>query len=202
MFMMYCGMQGTNYGNWQSSRRSFEEAFSQLCQGGVPVVDGTRVGINGNQPVARSSCAVFFAKNKATLVHCLRLIPLGATITATVGQLAFVSHSYDWEKIGGWARSKIKGAKAWDEFRQTDAGENFIGGGGTKENYIKAKDRCRLFERGYYLGVANAADLRDHRDSQGVHGDRASLANFANLVTGQVTRQEAVNGLMEDLLIN
>jgi hypothetical protein len=202
MFMMNCGIQGTAYGNWPDSRRGLEQAFGELCRTALPVVDDTRVAINGNLTVGLNSCGVFFSKNKATLVHCLRRIPLAGTITAASGQLAFVSHSYDWEKIGGWARNKIKGAKAWNDFHQTDRGENFIGRGGTKEKFITNQDRGRLFERGYYLCIANASDLRQHRDSLGVHGNGVSLANFANLVTGQVTREEAVNGLMDDLLIN
>lgn len=192
MFMMFCGMDGARNGAWQDNRRGFEEAFSHFCQASIGVVEGARVRIDGNQPVQRSSCAVFFAKDKSTLVDCLRRCPLSATISATAGQLAFVSHSYDREKIGAWLRTKINGAKTWDQYRQTERGQAFIGRGGSKDTFMKQNDRERLMERGYYLGIANAVDLRQHRDSQAVHADRASLANFGNLVGGRVTREEAV----------
>ena len=94
------------------------------------------------------------------------------------------------------SRSSLRAA-----FRQTDDGQGFIGRGGTKDTFTKHEDRGRLKQHGDDVAIANAEDLRDHRGCHAVCGGRASLANFGNLVNGQVTREQAVGQLLDDLLI-
>jgi hypothetical protein len=200
MFMMVTTIRGIHEIYWPDSRANFDQAFREVVGHGTPAVTDRGVALAGNSEIESNYAAVLFAKNKATLVSCLRRVPLDVTVTVAGGSISYVAHSYDWEKLAGWGRAKIAAIAGWGEFKQTERGQALLQRGGNFSQFAKSKDRQRLLERGYYLGIASDRLMRN-RDTHAVHADTIPLNSFAGLLTGRMSREEAVGNLMEDLLI-
>jgi hypothetical protein len=201
MFMMVTTIRSTHDISWPDSRANFDRAFREVVRDCSVAVTDRQVSLTGNSEIDSNMAAVLFAKNKATLVSCLRRVPLDVTVGVPGGSLSYIAHSYDWEKFGGWGRAKIAAIAGWKDFKETERGQALLQRGGNFSQFAKSKDRQRLFERGYYLGIASDSLMRN-QDTHTVQANNIPLNTFAGLLTGKMSREEAVGNLMEDLLIS
>jgi hypothetical protein len=140
------------------------------------------------------------AKDKATLLAGLRVCPLSAAISGDLANLAYVTGTYDHEKIGAWANSKVEGKKAWHELKSTELGQQLIGDGLTREAVQKSIDRSRLNQRGYYVVVTRGSTLSQNPRACKLHESVVTFGALAGHITTKISKEEAVSRLFDDLL--
>jgi hypothetical protein len=105
-------------------------------------------------------------------------------------------------KIGAWAASKIAGASKWKELKGTEQGQQLIASGLTKKGVVKASDRHRLRSRCSYVLLLPASVMKGNKRLVALHESQLWLSGLASLMSGKMGREEAVDRLFEDLMLN
>jgi hypothetical protein len=167
--------------NWADNGRNIERAI-QFRRGNFRVlVDGIDKTTATTIPIVGFDGIAIVAKDKATLLAGLKLVKPGAKLRSTEGNLGFVTGSYDREKAGAWLRTKIQAKKTTGD--------------------ANALDRDRLDDRAYYVIVARAVTLTNNHKSVSLHQTEMQLNALAGLISGKLTKDEAVDNLFQQLNI-
>jgi hypothetical protein len=200
-------MRYTNDGpDWCRNAKKIDQGIQDGFQRhffGILVRDGRYApdGDGGILMLPSYSGYIACAKDKATLLAGLRACPLGATISGNSKNLAYVTGTYDHEKIGAWLNSKVEGKKAWNKQKSTEHGRQLIGAGLTREAVQKSIDRSRLNQRGYYVVVAHASTLSQNPRACKLHESEVTFGALAGHITTKISKEEAVSRLFDDLLV-
>jgi hypothetical protein len=175
--------------------KTFPKAFTDCADdGGVLIEDDYRYPADGTLD-ANVMCYLFYAKDKQTLKDGLKACPAGAKISGGNKQLGFFTGSYDIEKSGAWFRMRQEAAQMWGTLSQDQRQ------GAPRKRVNAAFNRKRLMERGYFALVCRTFLLTSVRQATKVIGTEISLTALGSMLSGRMTREQAVGGLMQDLLI-
>jgi hypothetical protein len=139
---------------------------------------------------------IFWAKDRSTLAKGFGRMPPTARVSGP-GNLGFFTGAYDLE-VGGWGKTKINTVRAWTSTaygkQMQAAGESFL-------SFAHRANRGRLLTRGYFVMIGSADAMSGLKRKVGLMQDDMPLQNLAALIKGRMTRDEAVDKLMEDLLM-
>lgn len=148
------------------------------------------------------TCYLFYAKDKDTLKAGLKAVPRGCKVVGGRNQIGFFSGSYDFEKAGAWFRTKQKASKSWQNIeseRRYGMGDPYTGLKQSRHDTLF--NRIRLTERGYFMLVCRSHLLIHVRGARKMIGNEVSLNALGSMLTGKMTREQAVATLMDDLLV-
>jgi len=170
-----------NSDHWADNSRSIAHAIRYQAGNFRVLVDGTDKSNAGTISIAQHVGVALVAKDKSTLLKGLRVVKPGLKLASTDGSLGFVTGSYDREKVGAWIRTKIQSKQQTGNFNSFD--------------------RLRLDDRAYYVIVAGTATLVNNHKAVHLHETEVQVNALPALISGKMTREEAVDNLMQDLLI-
>ena len=184
-----------------ANSRTFPEAFSDVV--GSPkapkmqslIADGRVLVESGTLDASTTNCFIFVAKDRQTLKDGLKACPQEIKISGRGKQLGFFGRSYDFEKFGGWLRQRQRSAKQWDRMNEDQRC-------GVPKKHLEAFfNRFRLTERGYFIFVARGFVLGDVAEVTKMIGSEISLPGLGSMMSDRMTRGQAVDTLMNDLLV-
>jgi hypothetical protein len=140
---------------------------------------------------------LFFAKDKSTLAKGLGVLPPAVRVSGP-DCIGYFTGAYDAEGFGGTITAKIKTIHVWNN---TYYGQNMQHEGESFTHFAQRANRGRLLNRGYYLILGAAAAMTGIKRKVGLIDNAVSLASLGSLIKGRMTQEEAVDKLMEDLLM-
>jgi hypothetical protein len=170
-----------NKDHWADNSVNIAHAIQFRIGNFRTLVDGVDMSTANTIPLGGSEGIVLVAKDKSTLLTGLKTVKGLARIGGEGENLGFVTGSYDREKAGAWIKTKFQAKKSTGDFN--------------------ALDRNRLDARAYYVIVARATTLLNNHKSVNLHQSELQLNALPGLISGKLTKEEAVDNLFRDLLV-
>jgi len=168
--------------HWADNSGSIAHAIRYRQRYFRVLVDGTDKTNAGTLPISGFEGIAIVAKDKRTMMTGLKVVKPGVKLSSADGNIGYVTGSYDREKAGAWLKTKLQAKKHTGDYN--------------------AFDRERLDDRAYFVVVARAATLVNNRKSVNLHQSEVQVNALPALISGKMTREEAVDNLFSDLLMS